>query len=72
MALDKYVTLHKEWHTTKESLAGHGYIGIGHGTNISHFIQGTKSTELEAAVNVVSVQQEKYNKVFDATLSYLG
>ena len=35
------------------------------------FLQEIKSTQLEAAVNVVWAQQEKYGKDFDVTVSYL-
>ena len=41
------------------------------GTKVRHFLQSIKSTYLEAAVNVVWVQPEKYGTDFDATVSYL-
>ena len=53
-------------------LANHGYSGINDGTKVCHFLQRIKCTELEAAVNVVQTQPEKYGKDFGATVSYLG
>ena len=55
-----------------ESLIDHGYSGMNNGTRVHHIFQGIKSTELEAAVNVVWAQQSKYGKDFNATVSYLG
>ena len=37
-----------------------------------NFLQGTKSTELEAPDKVVQVQPKMCGKDFDATVSYLG
>ena len=68
---DKYVVLHKEQHTIKESLTDYGYIGMDNGTKVCHFLQDIKSPELEAVVNVVCAQPEKYGTDFDAVLSYL-
>ena len=39
-----------------ESLTEYGYSGMYNGTKVLHFLQGVKSTELEAAVNVVQAQ----------------
>ena len=69
---DKYITLHKEQHVIMESLPDYDYSGMDNGTNVHHFLQGIKSTELEAAVNVFWVQPEKYGMDFDATVPYLG
>ena len=44
---------------------------MDNGTKVCHFLQGIKSPELEAAVNVVCTQPEKYGTDFDATVSYL-
>ena len=41
-------------------------------TNVHHFLQWIKSTELEAVVNVVWDKPKKYGKDFDVTVSYLG
>ena len=41
-----------------ESLVDHGYRDIDDGTKVCHFLQGIKSTELEAPVNVVQTQPE--------------
>ena len=46
--------------------------GIADGTKVSHFFQGIKSTEFEAAFNVIWAQQERYGMDFDVTVSYLG
>ena len=69
---DKYVALHKEQHAIIESLTGYGYIWIDNGTDVCHFLQGIKSTELETTANVVQVQPEKCDADFDVTVSYLG
>ena len=69
---DKYVALHKEQHAIMESLTDYGYSGMDNGTKVCHFLQCIKSTELEAAVNVIWAQPEKYGTDFDATMSYLG
>ena len=37
-----------------------------------YFLEGIKSTELKAVVNVVWAQPEKYGTHFDETASYLG
>ena len=50
----------------------YGYSGMDNDTKVHHFLQDIKSTELEAAVNVVWAQPEKYGVDFDATVSYLG
>ena len=50
---DKNVTLHKEQHTTMESLTDYSYSGMVNGTKVCHILQGIKSTELETWVNVV-------------------
>ena len=55
---DKYVTLHKEQQTIMESLTDYGYSGMDIGTKACYFSQEIKSTELEAAVNVVWAQPE--------------
>ena len=54
-----------------ESLTDCGYSGIDNGTKACHFLQGIKSTELEAVVNIVQAQLEKYGTDFDATVPYL-
>ena len=69
---NKYVALCKEQHKIIESLLDHGYSGMDEGTEDHHFLQGIKSTELEAVVYVVQAQPEKYGKYFDITVSYLG
>ena len=69
---DKYVILHKERHAIIESITDYGYIDIDNGIKLCHFLQGIKSPELEAVVNVVHPQPEKYGTDFDATMSYLG
>ena len=55
-----------------ESLTDYGYSGMDNGTKICHFLQGIKSPVLEAAVDVVCAQPEKYGTDFDMTTSYLG
>ena len=45
-----------------ESLESHDFSSVNNGIKVCHFIQGIKGIELEAAVNVVYVQQEKYLK----------
>ena len=67
---DKYVALHKEQHAIVESLTDYGYSCMDNGTKVCHFLQGIKGTELEAAVNVVPAQPEKYGTDFNATMSY--
>ena len=69
---DKYVALHKEQHAIMESLTDYHYSGMDNGTKVCHFLQGIKSSELEATVNVVHSQPEKYGTDFDAVGSYLG
>ena len=39
---------------------------------VCHFLQGTKSTELETVINLIWIQPEKCGMNFDATVSYLG
>ena len=68
---DKYVALYKKQHAFIESLTDYGYIGMDNGTKVCHFLQDIKSPELEAVVNVVCAQPEKYGTDFDAVLSYL-
>ena len=55
-----------------ESLTDYSYSGIDNHTKVCHFLQGIKSTEMEAAINVVRDQPENYGMDFDATVSYLG
>ena len=45
---------------------------MDNGTKVCHFLQGIKSTELEAVANVVWAQPEKHGIDFNATMSYLG
>ena len=45
---------------------------MDNGTTVCYLLQGIKSPELEAAVNVVYSQPEKYVTDFNATMSYLG
>ena len=47
------VALHKEQHNIMESLTDYDYSEMNNGTKVPHFLQGIKSTELEAADNVV-------------------
>ena len=54
------------------SLVDYCYSEMDDGTEISHFLQGIKSTELEAAIIVVWAQPEKYGKSSDATWSNFG
>ena len=67
-----YVILHKEQHAIMESITDYGNSGMDNGTKVHHFLQGIKCTELEAAVNVVQTQPEKYGTDFDATISGLN
>ena len=60
---DKYVTLHKEQHVIMESLTDYCYSRIDNGTKVCHFLQGIMSTKLEATVNVVWAQTEKYEQI---------
>ena len=53
-----------------ESLTDYGYSGMDNGTKVRHFLN--KSPELEAAVNVVCTQPEKYGTDIDTVVSYLG
>ena len=69
---DKYFALHKEQHAIMESLTDYGYSGMDYGTKVCHFLQGVKSSELDAAVNVFCTQPEKYGTGFVATMSYLS
>ena len=69
---DQYIALQKEQHAIMERLADYGYSGMGNGTKVHHFLQDIKSTELEAAVNVIQAQPEKNGTDFDTTVSYLG
>lgn len=55
-----------------EILEDDGYGGTDSGTKVYYFIQGKRSIELEAVVNVICAQPKKYDKYFYATLSYLG
>ena len=55
-----------------ESLTDYGYCGIDNDTKVHHILQGIKSPELKAAVNVVCAQPEKYGTDFDTVASYLG
>ena len=64
--------MHEEQHTTMESLADYGCSGNNDGNKIYDFLQRIKNTGLEAAVDDVWAQQEKYGKNFKATVSYLG
>ena len=66
---DKYVTLHKEQHAIMDSLRDYGYSGMDNGIKVNHFVQGNKSPELEAVVNVVCAQPEKYGTVIWAKWS---
>ena len=69
---DNYVALHKEQHAIIRSLTDYGYSGMDIGAKVHHFLQGIKSTELEAAVNVVWAQPEKYGTDFNVTVFSLG
>ena len=55
-----------------ESLTDFGYSGVDNCIKVHLFLQGIKSIELEAVVNVVQAQSGKYCMDFDATASYLG
>ena len=55
-----------------ESLNDDDYSGMDNGTKVCHFFHGIKSTELEAAVNVVWAKPEKYGADFNAVVSYLS
>ena len=55
-----------------ESLTDYGYSRMDNGSKVYHFLQGVKNTELEAAVNVVWAQPEKYGTDLDTTMSYMG
>ena len=55
-----------------DSLTDYCYSGMVNGTKVCHFLQGIKIPELEAVVNVVCAQPEKYGMDFDAVVSYLG
>ena len=68
----EYVVPHKEQHTIMESLTDYGCSGMDNGTKVCHFLQGIKSSEFEAVVNVVWAQPEKYGSDFDKIVSYLG
>ena len=47
------------------NLTDYGYSGMDNDTKVHHFFQGIKSTDVEAAVNVVQAQQEKYGTDFE-------
>ena len=53
-----------------QSLANSGCSGNNNETNVHSFLQESKSTELEAAVNVVWVQPKKYTKYVDTMVPY--
>ena len=55
-----------------ENLTDYGCSLMDNGTKVHHFLQGIKSSELKAAVNVVWVQPEMYRMDFGATMFYLG
>ena len=55
-----------------EGLTGYDCSGMDNGTKVCNFLQGIKSPELEAVVNVVHAQPEKNGMDFDAVVSYLG
>ena len=55
-----------------ERLKYYGYSGMHIDTKFHLFLQGIRCSELEAAVNVVLAQTEKYGTDFDATMSYVG
>ena len=55
-----------------ESLRDYGYSGMDDGIKVYHFLQGFKSTEFEAAINVVWSKQRIIKTDFDATISYLS
>ena len=57
---DKYVAFHREQHTIMENLTDYGYNSIDNGTNVCYFLQGIKSTELQAVFNAVCAQSKKY------------
>ena len=59
---DKDITLHKEQNTTVESLTDYGYSGMNKGTKIRHFLQGIKSTELDAASILFGSNQKCMNR----------
>ena len=63
--LDEYIALHKEQHAIMKSLTEFGYM------EWNHFLQGIKSTELEAVVNVVWAQPEKNGTDIAKTRSQL-
>ena len=68
----KFVSFHKEQNAIMKSLTDYGCSGLDNSIKVRHFLQGIKSTELKAAVNVVLAQQERYGTDFDAKMSYLG
>ena len=72
MGLGQVCHTPQEQHAIMESPSDFGYSGMDNGTKVCHFLQGIKFTELEAAVNVVWAQPEKYGTDFDATMSCLG
>ena len=68
---DKYVALNKKQHTNMARPADPGLSGLANDTKGFCSLQGISSTKLEAAVNVIWAQPERYCKAFDATMSYL-
>ena len=58
--------------TIMKRLKYYGYIGMNKGKRVCHFLQGIRCSELEAAVNVVLVQPEKYGTDFCKSVSYVG
>ena len=48
-----------------ESLTDYCYSGMENGIKVRHFLEGIKSNELEAVINVVWAQPEKYGTDFD-------
>ena len=55
----------------KDSLTDYSYSCMDNGTKVCHFLQGIKINELEAAVNVVGAQSERYGMDFDTAVFYL-
>ena len=70
--MDKNDPFHTQQHAIMKSSIDYGYSGMDNSTQVCHILQGIKSPELEAAINIVCLQSEKHGTDVDANSSYLG
>ena len=60
---DKFVVLHKEQHVIMESLTDYGNSGMDNCNKVHYFLQGIKSSELEAAFIVSTPNQNSMAQI---------